>query len=285
MERGVQLVLVAALAMVGCDRKPSRDPAPEGSARETLRVISLTPSATDLMVELGATEMLVGVDDYTTAPEAADLPRVGSFLQPNLEAIMRLAPDLVIADDVHADLEAALRDAGIATLTCPMHALPDVRTGLVKVGARIDREEAAEAAVKRIDVAIDAAGARTRANQPGVLAVIDSEVGGLGNLVAAGPGSWLDELIAIEGGRNALVASGVRYPKISPEEVLRGAPDVILDTSFVATPETIAADWSSVASVPAVANGRVRVLREPFLQRPSPRVADALAALESALYD
>lgn len=288
MERGVQLLVALALTLAGCDRKP--DPA-SGSVRKGghphsgLRVISLTPSATDLIVELGAADLLVGVDEYSTAAEAKDLPRVGSFLQPNLETIVRLDPDLVVADDVHAELEAALRDAGIESVSCPMHALPDVRAGLEKLGARLGRDDAADAAIARIDAAVDAAGARERGKRPAVLAVIDREVGGLGNLVAAGPGSWLDELIAIVGGRNVLVASGVRYPKISPEEVLRGAPDIILDTSFVATPEAVANDWASVASVPAVANGRVRVLREPFLQRPSPRVADALATLEAALYE
>jgi len=278
---------MAYLALAGCDRKhedPSERPA-SGAATKTLRVITLTPSATDLMVELGGSGLLVGVDDYTTAPEAAALPRVGSFLQPNLETILRLDPDLVIADDVHAELEAALHDADIETLGCAMHALPDVRAALLKVGARINRADAAAAAVQRIDDAIDVAGARRHGTAPVVLAVIDREVGGLGSLVAAGPGSWLDELIAIVGGRNALASSGVRYPKISPEEVLRGAPDVIVDTSFVATPASIAEDWATVATVPAVANGRVRVLKEPALQRPSPRVGDALTALEAALYE
>ena len=80
-----------------------------------------------------------------------------------------------------------------------------------------------------------AKGSRSRpAKRPRVLAILDREAGGLGNLVAAGPGSWIDELLAITGGENVLAGSGVRYPKVSMEEVLRGRPDVILDLSFAA---------------------------------------------------
>jgi iron complex transport system substrate-binding protein len=113
-----------------------------------------------------------------------------------------------------------------------------------------------------------------------VLAVIDREVGGLGNLVSAGPGSWIDELLAVVGGENVLAAAGVRYPKISAEEVLRGRPDVILDLSYAAR-HSVAA-WQSV-DVPAVTAGRVRALDDAYLIAPSPRVAEALAALAKAI--
>jgi iron complex transport system substrate-binding protein len=110
--------------------------------------------------------------------------------------------------------------------------------------------------------------------------VIDREAGGLGNLVCAGPGSWIDELLAVVGGDNVLRAAGVRYPKISAEEVLRTRPDVILDLSYAAR-QSIAA-WHAV-DVPAVAAGRVRALDDAYLIAPSPRVAEALAALERAI--
>jgi iron complex transport system substrate-binding protein len=111
-----------------------------------------------------------------------------------------------------------------------------------------------------------------------VLAVIDHEAGGLGGLIAVGPGTWLDELLALAGGENVLAASGVRYPKISLEEVVRGQPDVILDIGKAG--DTSA--WNSV-DVPAVHAGRVRVLDAPYLMAPSPRLRDALAAVVQAL--
>ena len=277
------LVVVIGILLAGGCRKAERKPEEEGGS---LRVVTLTPSATELVHALGATGMLVGVDEYSTfPPEVADLPKVGSFLSPNLEAILRLDPDVVITDDIHADIEAALGDAGIESLTCDMHSLRDVRAGLDKVAKRLGRPEVGARVIAALDEAVDAAGARRRGRAPQVLAVIDREVGGLGNMVAAGPGSWIDELLAILGARNVLASAGVRYPKITIEEILRGAPEVIVDASYVATPERSAADWAGLASVPAVRDGRIAVLKEPYFLAPSPRVAQALAELERALYN
>ena len=249
-------------------------------------MITLTPSATELVHAVGATDLLVGVDQYSTyPPEVASLPKVGSFLSPDFEAIVALRPDLVITDDVHEDVAGALRDAGIPALMIDMHSLADVRRGLETVGPRLGRADAARAAVDALDRAVDEVGLRRHHPAPRVLAVIDREAGGLGNLVAAGPGSWIDELLAIVDARNVLSGAGVRYPKIGGEELLRAAPDVIVDASYVATPERAAADWAEAANVPAVRDGRILVLKEPYFLAPSPRVARALVELEAALYN
>lgn len=246
--------------------------------------MTLTPSATELVAALGDAGKLVAVDDYSTyPPEVAALPRVGSFLQPHLEAIMRARPQVVIADDVHDDIIGTLRDVGIDVVKAPMHGLADLRSAFAAVGARLGREEEAAARAEAIDQAIAAARARARGRGLRVLIVIDREAGGLGGMVAAASGSWLDELVAITGATNALAASSVRYPKLSPEEVLRSGADVILDVSFAADPAAAQREWAPMSAVPAVANHRVYVLKDAFLLGPSPRVAEALARLEAVL--
>jgi iron complex transport system substrate-binding protein len=271
------LVLVLALSVAACAR--GGDP----PTRET-RVVSLTPSATEVVAALGATQALVGVDDYSKFPlEVAHLPKVGSFLQPNLEAIVRLRPTLVIVDDIHATTARGLADAGIATVECAMHALPDVRAALRSVGGRLGRLPQADAQIAAIDAAIDAARAHHPAKPPRVLLVIDREAGGVGGLVAAGPGSWLDELLAIVGGNNAIAESGTRYPKLGLEQILRAAPDVIVDASYAAKQGVDA--WRAVA-VSAVTAHRVVALDPdsyPYLAGPSPRVQPALEALARAI--
>jgi ABC-type Fe3+-hydroxamate transport system substrate-binding protein len=263
------------LALAACGK--SAPGAVSGSAR----IVTLAPSATEIVAALGATAQLVGVDAYSEYPaEVRSLPKVGSFLQPSIEVIVKLDPTLVVVDDIHAQAGRALGDAGIATVVCAFHALPDVKTALRKVGARIGRGAEADAAVAGIDAALDAAAARRPARHPRVLAIIDREAGGLGNLVAVGPGSWVDELLAVVGGDNVLAASGVRYPRVSLEEVLRAEPEVILDLSFAGRSSLTA--WSAVG-VPAVANGRVVGLHHPFLLAPSPRVKEALDTLAAAI--
>ena len=275
------MLLVVLALVVGCGgRRDERAPAPPGTPG---RVISLTPSATEVIAALGAADQLVGVDEYSLyPPEVTRLPKVGSFLTPNLETIVALRPTLVVVDDVHGPSAGAMRDAGLTTVACAIHALPDVKHALRTVGAALDRTADAERIVAEIDRALDAAAARRPARRPRVLAVIDREAGGLGNLVAVGPGSWIDELLAVVGGDNVLSASGVRYPKLSMEEVLRGQPEVILDLSYAARGRGGLDAWSA-AAVPAVTTGRVIALAEPFLIAPSPRVAEALATLAAAI--
>ena len=279
------LAVMAGLAGPGCRRDEAKPIQAAGpvvpGAPVVQRLVSLTPSATEVVAALGASALLVGVDDYSAfPPEVATLPKVGSFLAPNLETIVGLRPTLVIVDDVHGQAAGALNDAGIATAACAIHALPDVKAALRTVGARIGKAAEADRVALAIDAALDRAAAARPAKRPRVLAVIDRESGGLGNLVSAGPGSWVDELLAVVGGENVLSAARVRYPKISAEEVLRGRPDVILDLSYAAR-QSVAA-WQTL-DVPAVATGRVRALDDAYLIAPSPRVAEALAALAKAI--
>jgi iron complex transport system substrate-binding protein len=269
--------LIVLVILLGCGSK--REPAHSAQAR----IVSLTPSATEVVAALGATDQLVGVDQYSEYPESVTkLPKVGSFLQPNLEVIITLQPSLVIVDDIHGQVAGALHDRGLATVECDMHALPDVKQALRTVGAKLGRDKEAAAVIEEIDRSLDEAAAKKPAKHPRVLVVIDRESGGLGNLVAAGPGSWIDELLAVVGGDNVLAASTMRYAKISLEEIISSNPEVIIDLSFDKNEARKAAAWKQV-DVAAVRNGRVRVMNEAFLQGPSPRVKQALAALATAI--
>ncbi len=265
-------MLVVAVA---CGKRAEDKPATPSPVDQ--RVISLTPSATEVVAALGSTALLVGVDEYSEYPPAVKgLPKVGSFTTPDLEAIVRLTPTLVIVDDIHANAAGALHDAGIATVECKMHTLPDVKAALRTVGAKIGKTAEAEAVVARIEAAIEATAAKRPAKRPRVLLIIDREAGGLGNLIAAGTGTYIDELLAVVGGENVLAGAGVKYPKISMEEVLRAKPEVILDMSYAARGDKGLEPWKTVP-------GRAVLLAEQFLIAPSPRVDAALTVLAKAL--
>lgn len=269
--------LIVLALLLGCGGKREQAPSTQP------RIVSLTPSATEVVAALGATDQLVGVDEFSKYPPGVEkLPKVGSFLQPNLEVIVGLSPTLVIVDDIHGQVAGALHDQGLTTVDCAMHALPDVKKALRTVGEKLGRAKHADAAIDEIDHALDAEAAKRPAKHPRVLVIIDREAGGLGNLVAAGPGSWVDELLAVVGGDNVLAASGVRYPKISLEEVLTGDPEVIIDLSYDENLARKAAAWKSV-DVTAVRSGRVRAMNDDYLKAPSPRVKQALAALAAAI--
>lgn len=278
MRAATLFLLVVGFA--GCRREV--DSADQPASRSEPRIVSLSPSATEVVAAVGAIDRLVGVDDYSNfPPRVVALPKVGKFLTPNLEAILKLKPTLVVTDDVHARTAAALRDAGIAVVDCPVHGMADLRQALERVGAATDHRREAQLAIDAIERALDSAASRRPPGpRPRVLAIIDREPGGIGGLVAAGPGSWIDELLAVVGAANVLAGAPVRYPKISLEEVAKAAPEVILDLSFAARSEVAA--WGAIET-PALHRGRIIASSEPFLLAPSPRVPEALTVLERAV--
>jgi iron complex transport system substrate-binding protein len=117
-----------------------------------------------------------------------------------------------------------------------------------------------------------------------VLGVVDRELGGLGNLVAAGPGSYLDELLDVVGAENALADYRVRYPKLSAEQILRAQPEIILDLAPEAAPERGRDDWKRLPELPAVQHGRVYVLQDGIYLAPGPRIGQAIERLSAIVH-
>ena len=275
--------MVACLLAAGCRERAAPADAP-GPVR---RVVTLTPSATELVAAVGAADLLVGVDRYSTHPaRVRDLPKVGDFLHPSFEAIVALAPDLVIVDQVQAEVARGLNAAGIRTAILSMHGIADVHAGLATVGRALDREDAAQAAQAEIERALARARARVQDQAPPrVLGVVDRELGGLGNLVAAGPGSYLDELLDVVGAHNALADYVVRYPKLSAEQSLRAQPDVILDLAPAGAPERGREDWRRLPELPAVQRDRVYVLQDSIYLAPGPRIGQAIERLSDIVHD
>ena len=277
MHRQIYLFLLA-ITICGCssdkrsevDRRQSGSPFPE-------RIITLAPSATELLVALGQTPKIVGRDQFSTTPaELLKLPVLGDFLTPNVEAIAGLTPDLVLLDESQTRAREALKTLGVRTLPLPMHQLSDVRTGLIEVGAAVGQADQAEALVAEIDAQVQkyAAKGAARAEHPVVLAIIDRDPDHLRNLIAAGPNTYLDELLTLVGARNMMSGSSVRYPQISSEQILRSAPDIIIDLS---KSQGGLGAYQAVAEAPAVKNRRVHIVSEPLLLSPSPRIGEALA--------
>lgn len=279
----VLIALLAALVIPGCDRG-----ATSKNATPPERIVTLTPSSTELVVRLGGLDRLVGVDTYSVEPAAvAALPRVGDFLAPNLEAILRLEPDLVVLDQVQSKVGASLSAAGIRTLVLDMHTLADVRTGMLEVGRALGREADATAAVAAFDAEIDRASQRGQGQprpRPRVLAVVDRSPGGLRGVVVAGPGSYIDELLALVGVDNVMAGSPLRYTAISAEQIERAAPTHILDSVHGADPERARADWSALPAIPAVERGRIHQLTDTLFAVPGPRAGEALRQLETLIY-
>jgi iron complex transport system substrate-binding protein len=260
---------------------------------EPRRVVSTAPSFTETLYAIGAGSRVVGVSVHCHFPsEVNRLPKVGTYLSPNVEAIVRLRPDLVL---VHKDLPqvaAQLQRLGIATLSLTNTSLEDTFTSIHDVGAALGMQgEAAklEQSIRaRLGALREAAAGKPRRS---LLFVIGRTPGRLEGLVAVGKGSFLNELITIAGGRNALADSPVTYPTISVETVLRIDPDVIVDMGDMS--ETVGVTevhkqevvnlWRRQEALKAVTSRRVYAVAADVFVIPGPRVAEAAEAFAGML--
>jgi iron complex transport system substrate-binding protein len=248
------------------------------------RIVSTFPSITETVFALGAGDRLAGVSDYCRYPEAAlALPKVGSYLKPDLEKIALLRPDLVLVRDTAATVATGLNALGIPYVRIKIGSLADVYSMIRDVGAAIGASTKARELNAKIRSRLDALRAET-AGEPKTTAliIVGRTPGLLTNLVAAGPSTYLSELLEIAGGRNVLPATAIAYPHISLETVVRWNPGVILDVSGMdesGDSEVLDArlrePWLSRHELSAVRGGRVFGLSAEPLVTPGPRVVES----------
>lgn len=257
------------------------------------RVVSTAPSFTEMMFALGAGNRVVAVSTYCHYPPEVDkLPRVGSYLQPNIEAIARLQPDLAL---VHAEQRDAL--VQLAGLKVPTLALRNTTLeetlqsatqignaiGMVREGAMFERELRAKlAAIEKKN----AGKART------LLFIVGRTPGRLDGMIAVGSGSFLNDVIRIAGGRNVLFDSKVAYPRISLETIIRLDPDVIVDMGDMAVTVGVTEEhkrsvlklWEAQKAVRAVRQKKVFAVAADIFVVPGPRVTEAAEAFATMMH-
>ena len=218
------------------------------------RVVTLAPSLTDMVMAMGAGGSLVGVSRFDTDKSVAELPRVGGFVDPSVEAVIALKPDLVIVQPGPGNQRPVERMAelGVPVLLLPLHTVADTLAALRAVGQALGRAKEADALVSRIEATrVRIREAAKKLPTPRVLLVYGFEP-----LVVAGPGSFADELLRDAGALNVAADAGSAYPVYSVERAVRARPDVVVDAADVdvgkekiqALPGLSAARWVEVPS-------------------------------------
>ena len=254
------------------------------------RIVSLVPSVTESLFAIGAGPQVVAVSSFDREPpQVLRLPKVGALVDPDVERIISLEPDLVIVYGSQTDLRAQLERARIATWPYTHAGLADVLKTIEALGQTTGH--ATEAA--RVTAAIERqlAGVRARAAgraRPGVLLVFGREPGTLRNIYASGGTGFLHDLVELAGGRNVFADVARESVQASTEVILARRPEIVIElqpeaTGAAAAREAVAA-WSALPSVPAVRAGRIHVLTGSDLVVPGPRVGRAAERLAAAIH-
>lgn len=293
------LVLAFAAAIVvmsasACRPVPARtDELGVASAATPVRIVSLAPSVTEVLFALGLGDRVVGVTRFCSyPPEATELPEVGGYLDLNLEAIVALDPDLVIAIQDHDAAKARLEDLGLRVLQVDQESLSGILDSITVIADACGVPDRGNRLADRIRGRLQSVEDRVRGlEQPRVLAVVGREVGQgtLTTVWVAGRTTFYDDLIGLAGGTNVAPPSVVAYPEVSREGLYHLDPDVILDMLADldvrgADSATAAADWRDLPELKAVRSGRVHEVVSELAVVPGPRIGELVEEIARATH-
>lgn len=254
------------------------------------RIVSLVPAVTEMLFAIGAGPQVIAVSSYDQdPPEVRQLPRVGALLDPDVERILSLRPDLVVTYGSQSDLKQQLSRASIPVFDYRHAGLADVTDTMRRLGAASGHGREADEAAAAIEQALarvrDGAAGRPR---PRTLLVFGRERGALRNIYASGGRGFLHDMLEAAGGSNVFADIDRESVQATTELILARAPEVILEvrSTDVLSAEDAAREaetWSPLASVPAVRRKRVIVLTGKGLTVPGPRVAEVVRQMAEAL--
>jgi len=249
------------------------------------RVVSLAPGLTEIVFAIDRGGSLVGVTKFCDYPQAArGIDKIGGFLDISMEALVALAPDIVLAYPEHANRLKSL-PAQVRVVTVRHDRLFELLRSIAEIGQALNRAKEARRLQEAIRARLQRVARRLRGKRKvSTLCIAGRNAAELKNMFIIGRNDFLNDLLEIAGGTNAYKGD-IDYPNISLESVIALQPEFILEISshYEGIAEgRIFALWQPLGMVPAVARRQVRVIKDPSWLRPGPRVgrvAEELAAL------
>ncbi len=259
------------------------------------RIGTIAPNAAEMIAALGAADRIVGVSSFCVyPPELLQRPRVGGIMDPDLEKIVSLKPDLLVLRGEMPTVTKLAQRLNIRVYQDRTETLDDIYTTLHELGALLDTQTEADELIASIKSDIAAIRQRIDTqlksdNRPTVLFVVGRDPAGVRNVVTVGKNTFVSEIIRLAGGRGAFETSTVDYPQLNAEAIIAAQPDVIIEVADPATPPTELAarqtHWRALGNnLPAVRNGRIYILTDDYLLIPSPRVVQSITSLADVLH-
>ncbi|MBX3308709.1 MAG: cobalamin-binding protein [Nitrospira sp.] len=253
-------------------------------AKPPARVVSLAPSITEMLFALGLGEQIVGVTEFCDYPAGAKSKAKVGYANPNIETIIGLQPDMVLApkDFLRPDLQLKLEQLKIPVFVLDAKTLEDIPLQMHTLGEMFEKTSAANDVTQRIRQRMTELKLKVETlPAKRVLYVLNSQP-----LISVGPGSFIHQMIGLAGGVNVAAQAGLAYPRLSMETVLKEDPEVLIFPSgeVETVPRSEQQQWRRWDSLSAVKQQRFHEVSSNLLNRPGPRVIDGLEQLVRAIH-
>ncbi len=258
------------------------------------RIVSTAPSITETLFALGLGDHVVGVSNYCHYPAVtAKIPKIGTYMQPSIEAILALKPDLLIMQKTAIHSKSRFEPYHLNVLEVSQNSIAEIQQSITTIGGATGVADRARSLNQRITTQLAAVRAKAATKPPvSVVFVVGRTPGALEGIVAVGSHNYLTEMMELAGGRNIFNDSKVPYAKISAEEILARSPQVILDMGDMSDPTGITEEhkqsvvklWNRYPTVAAVRDKRVYAVASDIFVVPGPRVIELAHALAHLLH-
>jgi iron complex transport system substrate-binding protein len=258
-----------------------------------LRIISLAPNITEILFALGAGEQLVGVTDYCDYPSAATaLAKVGGGLNPSLETIIALTPDLVILSASQQKLIKQLQQLGLRTLAVKGRTLEDIRHAITLIGHTSGRHSESAVLLAHFDAQLAMIQQKVAGlSRPQVMISIGHSLGSdsFKQFYIAGQQDFYNDLIQLAGGENVYQKPFPKVPSISLEGLFHLNPDIIIDVfpeanDHSASTEQVRQQWSHLSHISAIKYSRLHIIEADYATIPGPRIIQLLTQFAAIIH-
>ncbi len=252
------------------------------------RIVSMAPNVTEMLFAIGLGNEIVGVTEFCNYPESAkSKTKIGGYYNPNIEVILSLKPDLIVAtpDGYSKERIDKLDQSGIPVFIVNPLKIDDAMESMLVLGKITGKEAYSKLVVDglkaRIKVVKDKVAQVPTQKRPKVFYEI-----GQNPLVTVGSNNFVDDLITTAGGINIASDAPNSWPIYSVEAIITKNPDIILTapSTMTASDKMIADEWSKYRTISAVMNKRIYAIDPDILLRSGPRVADGLEKLYTIFY-
>jgi iron complex transport system substrate-binding protein len=252
------------------------------------RIVSLSPNLTEILFALGLDDKVVAVSSNCDwPPEAKTKPKVGTFWQPNTEIIIATKPDLVVCEsfDQQMAIVKTLRRTGLNILTLRVESIRELFSAITEIGQAVGCMDKAQQLAADIRTQLNQIRAKSSsARKLKVLWVVQTEP-----LRVAGVNTFVNEIIELAGGQNAIGPTIDQYPAVGTEEIISCGAEVIIqpamETKDIAKQQTAAEQfWSRFTNLPAVKNKRIYVIDADTVLRLGPRLPQGAQKVAQCLH-